>query len=92
MSQIQIQMQELKEWLSNPTALKFKTILENSRLKLLNDVSHNYIGRDHQFNKDIILSSLGGCEALEQVSNYLDARTEEELENLLKLFFGGVNE
>lgn len=88
----QIQMQELKEWLSNPTALVFKTILANSRLKLLNDVSHNYIGRDHQFNKDIILSSLGGCEALEQVSNYLNAKTEEELENLLKLFFGGVNE
>lgn len=88
----QIQMQELKEWLSNPTALVFKTILANSRLKLLNDVSHNYIGRDHQFNKDIILSSLGGCEALEQVSNYLNARTEEELENLLKLFFGGINE
>jgi hypothetical protein len=88
----QIQMQELKEWLSNPTALKFKIILANSRLKLLNDVSHNYIGRDHQFNKDIILSSLGGCEALEQVSNYLDARTEEELENLLKLFSGGVND
>lgn len=88
----QVQMQELKEWLSNPTALVFKTILANSRFKLLNDVSHNYIGRDHQFNKDIILSSLGGCEALEQVSNYLDARTEEELENLLKLFSGGVNE
>lgn len=88
----QVQMQELKEWLSNPTALVFKTILANSRFKLLNDVSHNYIGRDHQFNKDIILSSLGGCEALEQVSNYLDARTEEELENLLKLFSGGVND
>ena len=88
----QIQMQELKEWLSNPTALKFKTILENSRLKLLNDVSHNYIGRDHQFNKDIILSSLGGCEALEQVSNYLDARTEEDLGTLIKLFHGGSND
>jgi hypothetical protein len=88
----QIQMQELKEWLSNPTALMFKTILANSRFKLLNDVSHNYIGRDHQFNKDIILSSLGGCEALEQVSNYLDARTEKELENLLKLFSGGSND
>jgi len=88
----QVQMQELKEWLSNPTALVFKTILANSRFKLLNDVSHNYIGRDHQFNKDIILSSLGGCEALEQVSNYLDARTEEELENLLKLFSGGSND
>ena len=88
----QIQMQELKEWLSNPTALKFKTILANYRLQLLNNISHNYIGRDHQFNKDIILSSFGGCEALEQVSNYLNARTEEELENLLKLFFGGVSE
>ena len=88
----QIQMQELKEWLSNTTALKFKTILANYRLQLLNNISHNYIGRDHQFNKDIILSSLGGCEALEQISNYLNARTEEELENLLKLFFGGVSE
>jgi hypothetical protein len=88
----QIQMQELKDWLNNPTALKFKTILANWRLKLLNDLSHNYIGRDDQFNKDIILSSLGGCEALEKVSNYLDARTEEELENLLKLSSGGVNE
>lgn len=88
----QIEMQELKEWLSNPTALKFKTILANYRLQLLNNISHNYIGRDHQFNKDIILSSLGGCEALEQVSNYLNAKTEEDLENLLKLFFGGVSE
>ena len=88
----QIEMQELKDWLSNPTALKFKTILANYRLQLLNNISHNYIGKDHQFNKDIILSSLGGCEALEQVSNYLNAKKEEDLENLLKLFFGGVSE
>lgn len=88
----QIQMQELKEWLSNPTALKFKTILANSRLKELNNMSHNYIGRDNQFNKDIILSSLGVCQGLEKASNYLDARTPEDLENLLKLFFGGVND
>ena len=87
-----LEVQELREWLGNPTALKFKTILANSRLKLLNDVSHNYIGRDHQCNKDIIRSSLGGCEAIEQVSNYFDAKTDEELESLLKLFFGGVSE
>jgi len=87
-----LEIQELKEWFGNPTALKFKTILANSRLKLLNDVSHNYIGRDDQFNKDFILSILGGCEALELVSRYFDAKTDEELENLLKLFFGGVNE
>lgn len=87
-----LEVQELKEWLSNPTTLKFKTILANSRFKLLNDVSHNYISKELQFNKDIILSSLGYCKALEQVSYFLDARTDEELENLLKLFFGGVNE
>ena len=85
-------MQELKDWLSNPTTLKFKTILANYRLQLLNDVSHNYIGKDYQFSKDIILSSLGGCEMLEQVCNYLDARTEEDLENLLKLYLGGSND
>ena len=82
----QIQMQELKDWLNDPTALKFKKILENSRLKILNDVSHNYIGRDYQFNKDIILSSLGGCEALEQVSNYFGLKTEEDLKSLRKFY------
>ena len=27
-----LEVQELREWLGNPTALKFKTILANSRL------------------------------------------------------------
>ena len=88
----QIEMQELKDWLSNPTTLKFKTILANYRLQLLNDVSHNYIGKDYQFSKDIILSSLGGCEMLEQVCNYLGARKEEDLESLLKLYLGDSND
>ena len=86
-----IEMKELKDWLNDPTALKFKTILANYRLEILNDISHNYIGRDYQFNKDIILSSLGGCEVLEKVSNYLDARTEEDLTILINLFHGGSN-
>lgn len=88
----QIEMKELRDWLNDPTALKFKKILVNSRFKLLNDISHNYIGHGAIFNKDLVLSSLGGCEALEQISNYFGNSKEEELENLLKLFHGGVNE
>lgn len=84
----QIEMKELKDWLNDPTALKFKKILVNARIKLLNDVAHNYIGQ----NKDLILSSLGGCEALEQISNYFGNSKEEELEHLLKLFRGGMND
>lgn len=88
----QIEMKELKDWLNDPTALKFKKILVNSRVKLLNDISHSYIGRESQFNKDLVLSGLGGCEALEQIASYFGNNNEEQLENLLKLFHGGVND
>ena len=88
----QIEMKELKDWLNDPTALKFKTILTNQRLKLLNEISHNYIGRQGSFDKDTVLSRLGGCEALEQVSNYFGVTYEEQLKMLLNLFHGGLNE
>lgn len=85
-------MKELKDWLNDPTALKFKKILLNSRTKLLNDMSHNYIGQGAIFNKDLILSSLGGCEALEQISHYFGLKDEKSLENLIELFLGGKND
>jgi hypothetical protein len=88
----QIEMKELKDWLNDPTALKFKKILLNSRTKLLNDMSRNYMAPSAIFNKDLILSSLGGCEALEQISRYFGLKDEESLENLIKLFLGGKNE
>lgn len=88
----QIEMKELKDWLNDPAALKFKKILVNSRIKLLDDVSHNYIGQGAVFNKDLVLSSLGGCEALEQIFSYFGNSKEEDLEHLLKLFHGGVND
>ena len=87
-----IEMKELKDWLNDPTALKFKKILLNSRIKLLNSMSHGYIGQNNTFNKDLILSSLGGCEALEQVSNYIGLKNEEDLEILIKLFHGDSND
>lgn len=87
-----IEMKELKDWLNDPTALKFKKILLNSRIKLLNSISHGYIGQNNAFNKDLILSSLGGCEALEQVSNYIGLKTEEDLAILIKLFHGDSND
>lgn len=85
-------MKELKDWLNHPTALKFKKILLNSRTKLLNNMSHNYIGQGEIFNKDLILSSLGGCKKLEQISKYFGLKDEESLEDLIKLFLGGENE
>lgn len=88
----QIEMKELKDWLNDPTALKFKKILLNSRIKLLNSMSHGYIGQNNAFNKDLILSSLGGCEALEQVSNYIGLKNEEDLAILIKLFHGDSND
>ena len=88
----QIEMKELKDWLNDPTALKFKKILLNSRIKLLNSMSHGYIGQNNAFNKDLILSSLGGCEALEQVSNYIGLKNEEDLASLIKLFHGDSND
>ena len=88
----QIEMKELKDWLNDPTALKFKKILLNSRIKLLNSMSHGYIGQNNTFNKDLILSSLGGCEALEQVSNYIGLNAEEDLAILIKLFHGDSND
>ena len=88
----QIEMKELKDWLNDPTALKFKRILTNQRLKLLNGISHNYIGQQGSFDKDKVLSCLGGCEALEQISNYFGVTNEEQLEMLLNLFHGGLNE
>ena len=88
----QIEMKELKDWLNDPTALKFKKILLNSRIKLLNSISHGYIGQNNTFNKDLILSSLGGCEALEQVSNYIGLNAEEDLAILIKLFHGDSND
>jgi hypothetical protein len=88
----QIEMKELKDWLNDPTALKFKKILLNSRTKLLNDMSHNYMAQGAIFNKDLILSSMGGCEALEQISGYFGLKDEGSLENLIKLFLGGENE
>ena len=87
-----IEMKELKDWLNDPTALKFKKILLNSRIKLLNSMSHGYIGQNNAFNKDLILSSLGGCEALEQVSNYIGLKNEEDLAILIKLFHGDSND
>lgn len=88
----EIEMKELKDWLNDPTALKFKKILLNSRSKLLNSISHGYIGQNNTFNKDLILSSLGGCEALEQVSNYIGLNAEEDLAILIKLFHGDSND
>ena len=88
----QIEMKELKDWLNDPTALKFKKILLNSRIKLLNSISHGYIGQNNAFNKDLILSSLGGCEALDQVSNYIGLKNEEDLAILIKLFHGDSND
>lgn len=88
----QIEMKELKDWLNDPTALKFKKILLNNRNNLLNSISHGYIGQNNEFNKDLILSSLGGCEALEQVSNYFGLNTEEDLISLIKLFHGDSND
>jgi len=88
----QIEMKELRDWLNDPTALKFKKILLNSRTKLLNDMSRNYMGQGEIFNKDLILSSLGGCEALEQISRYFGLKDEASLENLIELFLGGKNE
>ena len=85
-------MKELKDWLNDPTALKFKKILLNNRNNLLNSISHGYIGQNNEFNKDLILSSLGGCEALEQVSNYFGLNTEEDLISLIKLFHGDSND
>ena len=87
-----IEMKELKDWLNDPTALKFKKILLNSRIKLLNSMSHGYIGQNNAFNKDLILSSLGGCKALEQVSNYIGLNAEEDLAILIKLFHGDSND
>jgi hypothetical protein len=55
-------------------------------------MSHGYIGQNNTFNKDLILSSLGGCEALEQVSNYIGLKNEEDLEILIKLFHGDSND
>ena len=88
----QIEMKELKDWLNDPTALKFKRILTNSRAKLLDSMSHNYIGQQGTFNKDLILSALGGCEALEQISNYFGAKDENAIAELLNLFHGGLSE
>ena len=88
----QIEMKELKDWLNDPTALKFKKILLNNRNNLLNSISHGYIGQNNEFNKDLILSSLGGCEALEQVSNYFGLNTEEDLISLINLFHGDSND
>ena len=87
-----IEMKELKDWLNDPTALKFKKILLNSRLKLLNSMSHGYIGQNNEFNKDLILNSLGNCEALKRVSNYIGLKNEEDLAILIKLFHGDSND
>ena len=88
----QIEMKELKDWLNDPTALKFKRILINSRVKLLDNISHNYIGQKANFNKDLVLSALGGCEALEQISNYFGVKDENAIAELLNLFHGGLSE
>jgi hypothetical protein len=88
----QIEMKELKDWLNDPTALKFKKILVNSRVKLLDTMSRNYIGQQGTFNKDLVLSSLGGCEALEQISNYFGVKDENAIAELLKLFHGGLSD
>ena len=85
-------MKELKDWLNDPTALKFKRILMNSRVKLLDNMSHNYIGQQGTFNKDLVLSALGGCEALEQISNYFGVKDENAIAELLNLFHGGLSE
>ena len=87
-----IEMKELKDWLNDPTALKFKKILLNSRIKLLNSMSHGYIGQNNAFNKDLILNSLGNCEALKRVSNYIGLKNEEDLAILINLFYGDSND
>ena len=85
-------MKELKDWLNDPTALKFKKILLNSRTNLLNDMSHNYMGQGEIFAKDLILNSMGRCKALEQISHYFGLKDEKSLENLIELFLGGKND
>ena len=88
----QIEMKELKDWLNDPTALKFKRILINFRAKSLNNMSHNYIGQKGIFKKDFALRTLGGCEALEQVSSYFDTKDENTIAELLNLFYGVLSE
>lgn len=87
----QIEMKELQDWLNSPTALKFKKILLNSRAELLNGITRSYLKKGSVFNKDFVLSRIGGCEALEQVSSYFGTKDEATLENLIKVFLGGEN-
>jgi hypothetical protein len=88
----QIEMKELKDWLNDPAALKFKKILLNSRAKLLNNISQGYLKSDGSFKKDSILSNLGECLAMKDISNFFGNKDEAVLENLLKVFYGGENE
>lgn len=88
----QIEMKELKDWLNDPTALKFKKILLNSRAKLLNNISQGYLKSDGSFQKDFILSSLGECLAMRCISNLFGNKDEAILEDLIKTFLGGEND
>lgn len=87
-----IEMKELKDWLNDPTALKFKKILLNSRKDILERIARNYMSRDYEFQKDLILTKIGHCEQLHVISSWFGNYKEEDLENLIKLFLGGEND
>jgi hypothetical protein len=87
----QIEMKELKDWLNDPTALKFKKILLNSRKDILERIARDYMSRDYEFQKDLILTKIGHCEQLHVISSWFGNSKEEDLENLIKLFLGGEN-
>lgn len=88
----QIEMKELQDWLNDPTALKFKKILLNSRKDILERIARDYMGRNYEFQKDLVLTRIGHCEQLHIISSWFGNPKEEYLENLLKHFHGGEND
>ena len=77
-----LEMEELKEWIVHPTTLKFRQIIRKTRERLLEDMSNSYV--KHQ---DKILPTLGGCEALQVLADFIrEGSKEDNLQNLLEIF------
>ena len=86
----QIQMQELKDWITNPVTIQFKNFLSKSRIELLNNFACIYM-KNEKFQNDNALCVFGRCEAMNQFANLLDSQESSDLEKILEDFAGGSN-
>lgn len=80
-----LEKEELKMWLSNPTTQKIALLLKKMKVMMSNDIVDNVIGKD---NKSDVFKALGVCKGLQMVVDVLEINIQDsdELEAVLEYY------